>query len=385
MSQDNIQYIDTFEQLESFCEQLHNEDYIAVDTEFLRDRTYYPKLCLVQIASSKHLCCIDPLKIDDLRPLKDLLSNPAIIKIFHAARQDIETFHYSFQCLPVSIYDTQIAASFLGLGEQIAYTKLVEHYTEVRLAKTQSRTDWEQRPLSEQQVSYAADDVKYLYQIYPIMISALEEKGRQTWVAEEVNELLAEDLYVIDKSKLWQRVSGSQKIRGQALAVLQGLAEWREEQAQKNNKPRKHIIQDHLLTAMCTQAPKSESQLQRVRGLAPQFINKYASSVLKTVEQALAVPKEDWPVKVIPPRLNPEQESLADTAMAILKLNAQQNNINVSTLANRRDIDKVLTGVTDVPLLKTWRRDIAGQDLLDFMQGKITLSCENNQLKINNM
>ncbi len=368
-----LELIDSAEKLSDACERLANQPYLAVDTEFVREKTYYPVLCLIQIASPQVCVCIDPLAIDDLTPLATLLLNRDSIKIFHAARQDLEILQQTLGQVPTPIFDTQIAATLLGLGDQLGYANLVKHFLNVQLAKGHARTDWERRPLSHEQLEYAADDVRYLIAMYPRIEQALTELGRLSWLEDDFTALTQPQLYENDPQQQWQRVSGVQKLKGVQLAILQQLAAWREQQAQQQNKPRKWILGDDILIAIAMQGPHKLEQLERIRGINPGLLHRHEQTLLKLIAQAKALAKSDWPTLVRRRMLNANQEALLEAIMAIVKLQAATHQINNTALTSRHELEALVCGNHDVPLLHGWRRGIAGQQVLNFLQGQTHL------------
>lgn len=377
-----MQFIQSADELSAFCASLVHADYLAIDTEFVRDKTYFPQLCLVQIASEDAIACIDPLKITDLSALKAILLNPKILKIFHAARQDLEVLYITLKCIPEPVFDTQLAATLLGLGEQIGYANLVAHLLHVQLGKQHTRADWEQRPLSQEQLDYAADDVRYLIQLYPIIAQQLSALGRDDWLADDLRALTAEDLYQTDLALLWQRISGHQKLRRKQLAVLRELTAWREQQAQQLDKPRKWILADNLLLAISTQAPTSLQKLKSIRGLNEAIIAKQGQAILAAVNTALALPESDWPELNKRRQLDKEQEALVDSLMAIVKLKANEHTLNVSAITSRNDLESLASNDTNISLLTGWRRELVGNSLLAFLDGKLCIQYQNGRLEL---
>ncbi|MEJ2360851.1 MAG: ribonuclease D [Gammaproteobacteria bacterium] len=370
----DLTYIDSAEALQQACDKLLHQPYLAIDTEFVREKTYYPILCLIQIASPQYCFCIDPLAIQDLSPLASLLQDTQTTKVFHAARQDLEILQQTFGQLPAPVFDTQIAATLLGLGDQISYANLVKHFTKTQLAKGHARTDWQRRPLSHEQLEYAADDVRYLVTVYPMMVDTLDELGRLAWLEDDFTALGNPQLYDNDPKQQWQRVSGLQKLKGVQLAILQQLATWREQLAQQQNKPRKWILADDSLLTIAMQAPHKPEQLERIRGLNASLIQRHGRTLLGMVASARAMPKDEWPILKQRKALEPNQEAVLDTLMAIVKLQAARHQINQSALTSRHDLEALLTGDRDIPLLQGWRRGIAGDQVLKFLQGKTHLA-----------
>ena len=375
-----LEFIDTPVDLARVCEQLANQPYLAIDTEFVREKTYYPVLCLIQIASPQQCVCIDPIAITDLSPLADLLLHSKTIKVFHAARQDLEVLNQVLGTIPSPIFDTQIAATLLGLGDQLSYANLVNHFLNVQLAKGHARTDWERRPLSTEQLEYAADDVRYLVTMYPMMVQTLTQQGRLSWLAEDFDALTQAQLYQNDPVQQWQRVGGLQKLKGVQLAILQKIAAWREQQAQQQNKPRKWILSDDILIAIAMQGPHKTEQLERIRGINPALIQRHGKTLLDLITQAKALPKDEWPILSRRKALDPNQEALLDALMAIVKLQAASHQINNTALTSRHELESLITGDNDIPLLHGWRHGLAGQQVLNFLNGHMSLSVTNQRL-----
>ncbi|MEJ2116166.1 MAG: ribonuclease D, partial [Gammaproteobacteria bacterium] len=237
----------TTQELVSFCKASQDAGWLALDTEFIREKTYYPNLCLVQIASAREIVCVDTIAINELSPLKELLYQPSITKIFHSASQDLEIFVNLYNAVPTPMFDTQIAASLLGYGEQVSYAHLVNEICGVELDKSLSRTNWENRPLSEKEIRYAVDDVKYLAKVYLHLKDKLSENERSHWAEFECNTLSALEKYKVDPEKIWKTVKGAGRLEPQQLNVLKQLAQWREYQAIAENKPRRWILSDKAL------------------------------------------------------------------------------------------------------------------------------------------
>lgn len=378
----NMQFIESSESLKTFCASLSDADYLAIDTEFVRDKTYYPLLCLIQIASNDALACIDPLKVDDLSPLTDILLNPKIRKIFHAARQDLEVLYITLKCIPSPVFDTQLAATLLGLGDQVGYANLVQHILGVQLDKQHTRADWEQRPLTPAQLEYAADDVRYLIQIYVKIQQQLSSLGRDTWLEDDLRTMTNEELYQTDLHTVWQRISGNQKLRRKQLTVLRELAAWREQQAQRLDKPRKWILPDNLLIAIATQTPTTLQKLKSVRGLNEAIVAKQGTAIIEAVNTALALPESQWPEPNKRLQLNKDQEALVDGLLAIIKLKANEHTLNVSAITSRGELEALATNDRTISLLSGWRRELVGNTLLAFLDNKLSLHYQKGRLEL---
>lgn len=372
-------FIDTDAALADFCQSLVEADTLAVDTEFIREKTYYSKLCLIQIATDTQVACIDPLAIKNIDPLLDILYDPNKLKLMHAARQDMEIFYFMCKQLPCPIFDTQIAATVLGHGDQIGYSTLIEEFSGIKLDKAHARTDWQQRPLKTAQLHYAADDVRFLIQAYPTIRNKLIELSRLDWLDEDFNTLCQPALYEIKEETLWQRVSGHQRLPGNKLAIVQQLAIWREQQAKKHNRPRKWIMSDDLLIALVKQCPNSPAELNNIRGIPPRLIEQHQTTLLDILASAAKLPREQWPsLKII--RSTKQQDAVCDAVMGLLRLQAAENKISIAALATRKEIEKIVMGERNTPLLHGWRAELAGNAILALLNGELDLQIKEGKL-----
>jgi ribonuclease D len=382
-------FINTFEQLQSFCRQIEKSDWLAVDTEFLREKTYYAELCLIQVATATHVACIDPLAIDDLEPLMALLYDPSRIKVLHAARQDLEILYDLRGELPSPIFDTQIAATLLGLGEQIGYANLVEkmlgvqldkahsrtdwRLLGVQLDKAHSRTDWRQRPLSAAQIRYAADDVIHLGTVYCRLRERLEQLGRLEWLDEDFAVLSDPATYANSPQEMWRRVKGAGRLKGVQLNVLRSVAAWREEQARRSNRPRRWILRDELLLDMARLRPETPQALAKLRGMEARTVERFGTQLLEHIAAAIAAPRDEWPTLPRPKPLGEGQSALLDSLMAIVRLSAAEAGVSTGSLASRGDLERLVRGEGDSPLLHGWRLALAGKAVRDWLDGQATL------------
>lgn len=375
-------YIDTAAALAELCTTLRRHPWLTLDTEFIREKTYRPRLCLIQVANPEVVACIDPLALDDLGPLLDIFYDPRILKVFHAARQDLEIFHELRGTLPQPLFDTQVAATLLGQGEQVGYAALVQEELGIALDKGHARTDWCQRPLSAEQLSYAADDVRYLRDVYQRQRQRLETLGRLAWLEEDFAALSDPALYTNPPQLAWQRVKGSNRLKGVQLAVLQQLAAWREERARQHDKPRRWIVADDPLLDMARLMPLDSGQLERLRGLEEGTKRRYAQEWFTLIAAAKQLPREQWPILVEGPRLPPQQEPLVDALMAVLRERCEGAKVTPAAVASRRDLERLVLGDTDVPLLHGWRAAIAGHQLAAFLGGELTIGVRGGHLQL---
>ena len=375
-----IVYVDSTDKLQQLCLSIKDSPILILDTEFVREKTYRAKLCLLQIATDDIVACVDPIAINDISPLMDLINDQSKLKVLHAARQDYEIFYDLTRQLPQPLFDTQLAASLLGYGEQVGYGSLVGKVLGIQLDKAHTRTDWSKRPLSEAQIKYASDDVIYLRQLYPLLTQQLKEKGREDWLNEEFDSLCQKELYVTKLDEAWQRVKGINRLRPRQLAAAKNISHWREEMAIKKDLPRRWIISDDILLAIAQLLPKNKLQLESIANIKKAFIDKSGDSVLNCVKKALELDDASLPSVKKPKRLTAEQEIVADLLLVQLKIIANNQNISVSNIANRKMLEKFINGETDITLLKGWRYQLAGKKIQDLYNNKFALHIKNNKV-----
>ena len=377
----NIHYIDDNQTLASTCQKLHNSAVICVDTEFHRETTYYPELALIQVSDGDMTLCIDPLTVDDLSPLLELFTDTRILKVLHASHQDMEIFNHVFKILPTPVFDTQIAAGLLGYGEQIGYAGLIKTVLDVDIDKSQTRTDWLKRPLNQKQIDYAASDVYYLAQAYDIMVQELRKLDRLEWLEDDFAALSEAQQYQPDTGLMWKKVKGHQQLRGQQLAILQDLAAWREQVAQQRNRPRRRILPDEALVDMCKQKPASVDAILGLRSLQKSRLSRDdAASLLQRIERARQIPRADWPSLPQKHRVSLADDALVDCLMALTKLMADRHSIHHTLLASRKQLEALVRGERDLPLLHGWRYSHAGRLLLEFLNNGVSLQVDSNRL-----
>ena len=378
-------YVETAEQLQQLCALIRPSGWLALDTEFMREKTYYPQFCLLQMCNGEVAACVDPLRIDSLEPLLELIYDPGITKVFHAGRQDLEIFHHLWHRLPQPLFDTQLAATILGLGDQLGYAGLVQKLLGHELDKGHTRTDWARRPLDQAQLRYALDDVIHLEEIYRRLRDRLRQLGREDWLREDFELLADPATYTPPDGESWQRIKGRQRLKGIELAVLQVLAEWRESQARKADRPKRWILKDEVLLELARRRPTGIQQLERIRGLEASTVKRQGARLLALIAEAVRLPKQQWPTdKPRPPRLTPAQEAMADLLMCSLRLLAEENHIAPAALASRRDLERLAAGESDLEILHGWRGALAGRTLLQVLagdcaplvaDGELTLDC----------
>ena len=374
-------YIDTTEKLRLFTDKISKVSWIALDTEFLREKTYYAKLCLIQIEAEGYRACIDPLLIDDLSPFHELLLNPDIIKVFHAVHQDIEILSQEMGKMPAPIFDTQIAASVLGYGDQMGYARLVEQMLGVKLSKTQSRTDWTRRPLKKIQLEYAIDDVRYLAQIYPKMIEELTSRGRLKWLDRDFARAVDPETYAANPKDRWQKVRGNQVLNSQQLAVLRELAAWREEKAEQSNLPRKWILSDDVLLDFARQQPASSEAIGEIRGINPERSKKNHQLWLSLIKKAQNLPESEWPVPPRSKKPTANQNLLIDLLMLVIQLQAKKHGLTAAAIATRKQVAKMVQE-KKTRLSDDWRGELVNTEFAQIISGEMALGLENDKLAL---
>ena len=363
------------ESLAALCMRLAKEPYITIDTEFLRETTFWPQLCLVQVAGADEFALIDPLADGmDLSPLFELLANPDVVKVFHAGRQDIEIFYYLTDSIPQNVFDTQIAAMVCGFGDQVGYDQIVRQVAGAQIDKTSRFTDWSRRPLNEAQLAYAAADVTHLRTVYEHLAGLLEKRDRVDWVAEEMQTLLDPATYTVDPDDAWQRL----KLRVRKpieFAALKALAKWREEIAQKRDQPRRRIMKDDALYELAQQRPSSTEQLGRLRAV-PRGFDKHpdARSLVEVMKAVAALPNDHLP-KLPKTKRNPESApAIAELLKVALKLVAEREGVAARVIANADDLEAIaIYGEADVKAMQGWRRDLFGDMALKIRSGEMAL------------
>ena len=375
-------YIDNTAKLTDLLARLDKAEWITLDTEFIREKTYYPRLCLIQIASEDTLACIDPLAIPDLKPFLDWLKQPQRLKVLHAAFQDMEIFHHLGDGeVPVPLFDTQVAAAVLGMGDQLGYARLVEALLGLSLDKSQSRTDWSRRPLTRAQLEYAIDDVRHLRDAYKLLRTQLETLGRTKWLEKPFQKLADSATYTVDPQTVWERVKGLQVLKPQQLAILRELAAWREQRALLKDLPRRWILSDEILLDMARMQPDSPAGLGQIRGLSDEQIERGASEWLACIARGQAVPKDDCPQLPRRRKLDANMSVIADVLGALLNQVANENGISAQMIATRQQLEKMLEeGRTT--LSDDWRGALVNDVFTKVLSGKATLAVRNQQVVV---
>lgn len=374
--------ITTSKDLKKACELLSRQPFITVDTEFMRQTTYRPKLCLIQMAAPGLEYVADPLSGLDLSPFYALMANEAVIKVFHAARQDIEIVYQEAGVIPKPLFDTQVAAMALGHGEAISYGSLVKKLLKRNHDKTYQAVDWCARPLGAKQLEYAAGDVTYLRDVYLKLKQRLEETGRESWLEEEMAVLIDPKTYAFDPADAWKRLKLGGKSR-QARAIIMELASWRERTAQEENVPRGRVIKDEAIYEVAKHAPRSLDTLSRLRTVR-EVLKARGQAILQAVETALARdPAEVAGAAAAQADLPASASAAVELLRVLLKAEAAELNIAPRLLASAEDLEKLAQfDDPDVPALRGWRRQLFGEKALALKSGKLALGIKNKEVAV---
>jgi ribonuclease D len=371
--------ITTTEDLAAFCARAARHPYVTVDTEFLRERTYYAKLCLLQIAypgtTPDTAVAVDTLAHGlSLAPLYDLFRNTDVVKVFHAARQDLEIFQVDAGVIPTPLFDTQVAAMVCGFGEQVAYDTLARKIAKANIDKTSRFTDWSRRPLTDDQLTYALADVTHLRQIYEYLSQRLEKTGRAAWVAEEMAVLNDPATYRTDPADAWEKVK-TRTTSAKFLSIVRELARFREEYAQTRDIPRSRVYKDDALVELASLKPQNDSDLSKARLLLREGRRgDIAEGIFAAVKRGMETRPEDMPHVVHEDDRPPVNPALADLLRVLLKARSDGEGVAQKLIANSADLDAIAGGNRDVPALRGWRREIFGNDALLLCEGKIALA-----------
>ena len=370
-------YIANQENLAAFAERAMHSSVLAIDTEFLREKTYYAKLCLIQLATDDETAIVDPFAVDDLKVLAPVLRNENVMKLFHAGNQDLEILLREVGVLPHPLFDTQVAAALLGHTQQIGYAALVHAECGVSLKKIDSFTDWSRRPLSASQRDYAADDVVYLPRLYAGMRAALEEKGRLHWLDHDFEELSDPARYEANERERFRRLKRVSQLSRRQLSAAREVAAWRELEAQRRDVPRKWVVTDEQIVEACKREARTIDELFMVRGLSDRLSTKDARAVVSLISSALSAPPDTWPELDRCGKSEPNVDAELDLMSALVRLRAKENGIAFPTLASHDDLARVARGYREgVDLLRGWRRAIVGEELLELLDGRLALSLD---------
>jgi ribonuclease D len=376
--------ITTTADLEAFCNRLKGQEFVAVDTEFMRETTYWPKLCLIQAATPTAEAVIDPLADDiDLEPFLEILRDPSILKVFHAARQDVEIFN-NLKAMPKPLFDTQVAGMAAGFGEQIAYDALVRQMLKIELDKSSRFTDWARRPLSEAQLTYALADVTHLARLYPMLHARLESEGRYAWVADDMKGLTDPANYDVEPENAWKRLK-PRRHTAKYLAIFRGVAAWRERTAQLRDQPRGRILKDEAIDEIATQGPTDPEALERLRSVPKGFSgSRFGPELLAAIRESLRDPEGYAPViaKARPPA-SPAAGAVVELLKVLLKARAEDAGVASKLIATVSDLELIANDDNaDTPALTGWRREAFGADALKLKRGELGLVLDGSRVRV---
>jgi ribonuclease D len=368
--------------LKELCERAAQEAFVTLDTEFVRESTYWPQLCLIQMGLADEAFIIDPLSKElDLTSFFELLQNPHLVKVVHSGRQDVEIFYHMTSQIPAQLFDTQIAAMVCGFGESVGYDVLVQSYTKVSLDKSSRYTHWAQRPLTEKQLAYALGDVTHLRVIYEKLHAKLAKEDRLHWLEEELAILTDPKTYEIDPYNIWKRVK-VRSAKPRMLGILREIAAWREFTAQRRNVPRGRVLRDEAMLELAAAAPKTRDELSRMRGMGA-LLNetKRADELLELIQKGINLPIEDCPQVKREGSAPPGTSALLEMLKLLLKIKADKYNVAAKLIATAGDLEIIArSSDPNVPALEGWRREVFGNAALALKEGKVAIGIQNNRI-----
>ncbi|MCD2177702.1 ribonuclease D [Rhizobium sp. C1] len=376
--------IETTAELKAACDIFAKSDFVTVDTEFLRESTFWPQLCLIQIASPDHEALIDPLaKGLDLKPFFDLMADASVVKVFHAARQDLEIIHHLGGIIPHPLFDTQVAAMVCGFGDSVSYDQLVQKITGKHIDKSSRFTDWSHRPLSQKQLDYALADVTHLRDIYASLKAELEREGRAHWLEDEMAVLETPETYDLHPDDAWTRMK--MRVRKPSeLAVLMKVTAWREREARNRDVPRGRILKDDAIYEIAQQQPRDAEALGKLRTV-PRGWERSASgaAIIAAVNEALAIPKEELPKIAKPYQPNEGTQSAVELLKVLLKLTAEREGVAAKIIANTDDLEKIASEgeKADVAAMHGWRKELFGDRALKLIDGQLVIKFVNRKIE----
>ena len=378
-----MEYIDNQEGLAALAKEAMTSRYVAIDTEFLREKTYYPILCLVQLCTEGGTYVVDPFAVDDLGVLAPVFENEAAVKLFHAGTQDIEILYREVGAMPRPIFDVQVAAALLGQSYQAGLASLLSSFLGVSIKKSDSFTDWTRRPLAASQLSYAAEDVIYLPRLYEVMTTRLEELGRLHWLDDEFADMTNPENYEVDPYARYRRLKRGNQLSRKQMAAAREVAAWREVQAQRRDIPRKWVLSDEQVVEACKREATSIDELFMVRGVKQGMSTRDAREVAQLMKKAFASDESTWPKPDAPSQCEPNVDFPLDLMQALMRARSKETGIAMQTFGSHGDMALLARGhVEESALMKGWRRKIIGNDLVRLLEGRIRLGLNENELVV---
>ena len=379
----NLTYVASDGDLADLVASMRGADILAVDTEFIRERTYWARLCLIQVNDGTHAAIIDPFEVDDLGPLFELFADESIVKVLHAGSQDPEIFHKMTGSVPAPVFDTQVAAALASFPLQAGYGQLVRELLGVDLDKTHSFTDWAKRPLSDRQLRYALDDVEYLPEVYRLVLERLERDGRSDWLEADFAEMEDPATYEVVPEETYRRVKRRKRLRRREMGVLKHVSAWREREAMRRDVPRNRIAGDETLVQIAARKPRKRSELDGVRGLHDSVVRRSGEDIVAAVAAGLAMLESELPEAPRRGRGRMDVDVMTDLMSAVVRTRAREYGIAVPVLASRKEMESLARGEReDSRLLHGWRRSHIGEELVDLIEGRLTLALDGEDVVI---
>ena len=371
------------ESLRAFIERASSSPFLAIDTEFLREKTYYAKLCLLQIATETEVAIIDPFKVGSLSLLAPLFEDQSIVKVFHACDQDVEILYHEVGAIPVPLFDTQVAAALLGHPKQVGYAALVNSICNVSLKKADSYTDWSKRPLSDSQISYATDDVIYLAKMYGPIVEKLEKAGRLSWLKHDFEALTDPSRFEVDPRNRFRHLKRGNQLNRKQLSAARELAAWREERAKNRNVPRKWVMTDEQIVEICKRESRTIDDLFMVRGVRDKLSTKDARDVAALLCKGMDLPEDQWPEATRCERSERNVDIEVDLMNALLRLRARQAGVAPQAIASTADLASFVRSYRrDHELLHGWKYELVGKELVRLLDGELSLSFKGGKLVV---
>lgn len=376
-------YISDFAGLQELVARLRKARVVAIDTEFMREKTYFAGLCLIQLGTDEFSAIVDPLAFEDLSPLAALLTDSAVTKVLHAGSQDLEIFQARFGVPTAPVFDTQIAATLAGFPQQVGYGALVQELLGVKLDKGDSYTDWARRPLSDTQVEYALNDVRYLPEVHARLLETLDREGRLDWLSADFARLEDPATYEVVPEEQWRRVKRISSLNRRQLAVAREVTAWREREAMRRNVPKRWVLGDESVVEIARRAPTTPAELTAIRGVSDRVGKGSAKGVIEAVSAGLACPEAELPSLDKRKRPAGDVDAAVDLMVAIVRKRARERGVAMPLLASRDDLERLAAGERENnPLLTSWRREMVGEELVRLLDGAVSLSLVDGELMV---
>ncbi len=361
---------------DELCKKIDDNGRFSIDLEFIPERTYEPEICLVQVATDEEAYIIDPYEVEDLMPIWERVASPDLLKVVHAGDQDMDLMHLGSGLIPSNVMDTQIAAGFIGFGYPIGYGKLLSQILNINLSKSESFTDWTNRPLTPSQISYALDDVRHLLRLHDSLVEELDSRQRLSWVIDECKRYCDISYYERDRARDFMRVKGASSLPRKGLAVLRELSTWRHSEASRQNRPLKSILADNVIYEFARHPPKNQNEIQRIRGIRSDQVKQYSAGILKAVETALKLPESEWPVWPSSRIPSKREVLISDFLFTILKVLTFDLDVAAELVTTRSTLEALVRVQLEgslqpekFPLLQGWRHELVGATIMEVLNG----------------